>query len=324
MKRFSIITVISIVISLAAFLTQANAFSLPDPTSTLLGLGGIPATSEHGDFYSYSLPLLALNEDIINGTGTGPGTPYYVVSTPGAIKDDIVVATGPGGGPVIDNSNWGLMDDAYETPNSNSKTTFSTKVEPDPNPAFAAQGDTADTWDITLSALTNYLDGNNLIFFFNHNEKNSGGATQQDLYGWGRVALVDLEGNLTTKYFYFANPVEGNYSIYEPLAGNYVYAPGQIVLGNYTINHNLGANQAAYAMISPDLNDILNNLDNPAYSDFDVMQLELRLKDLSNGYEQLFIQRADRVTNIIPEPGSLFLLGTGLLGAFGLIRRKKK
>jgi hypothetical protein len=322
MKKLFSIAAISIAIGILAFATQASAFTLPDPTDTLVpALGGYPVASYHGDFYSYSLPLLALNENLINGTAMGPGSPYYVASTPGAIKDDIVVATGASGGPLNDNSNWGLMDDAYPTPSGvHGSTTFSTTVTADPAPSFAASGDTTITWDATLSGLTNYLDGQDLIFFFNHNEDNSGNATEQSLWGWGRIALVDLQGNLTTKYLFFAD----NGTTYEPTASNFVLAPGQMNIGPYTINNNLGADQAAYAIISPELNDILNDLSNPLYSDYDVLQLELRLSGLSNGYEQLFIQRGDRVTNIIPEPASIVLLGTGLLGAFGLIRRKKK
>ena len=38
----------------------------------------------YGDGNSYSLPVNAVLYDAINGGGTGPGNPQYVVSTPGA------------------------------------------------------------------------------------------------------------------------------------------------------------------------------------------------------------------------------------------------
>jgi len=53
---------------------------------------------------------------------------------------------------------------------------------------------------------------------------------------------------------------------------------------------------------------------------YDSMQLELRLEELTNGYEQLFIDATP--TNDIPEPTTMILLGSGLLGLFGLKRKK--
>ena len=47
----------------------------------------LPTTGyvQYGDGLSYSLPLLAYFYDHANGGGTGPGNPFYVSSTPGAI-----------------------------------------------------------------------------------------------------------------------------------------------------------------------------------------------------------------------------------------------
>jgi len=67
----------------------------------------------YGDGNSYALPVNALIYDAFNGGGTGPGNPFYVVSTPGAIQDLTVVATGSSGTPVT--TNYPSADDAYAT-----------------------------------------------------------------------------------------------------------------------------------------------------------------------------------------------------------------
>ena len=71
----------------------------------------------YGDFYTYSLPIPAWRYSLQFGGGVGPGNPYYVDSTPGSIKDDVVIATGANGVPV--NTNVAGMNDAYQTPNGN-------------------------------------------------------------------------------------------------------------------------------------------------------------------------------------------------------------
>lgn len=58
----------------AGMTTQATAFILPTTGYV-----------QYGDGLSYSLPLLAYFYDQANGGGTGPGNPFYVSSTPGAI-----------------------------------------------------------------------------------------------------------------------------------------------------------------------------------------------------------------------------------------------
>ncbi len=60
--------------------------------AVLLDLAGQPYMT-YGNTNSYSLPVLAYEYSLANPGGTGPGNPYYVVSTPGAIKDFVVIYT---------------------------------------------------------------------------------------------------------------------------------------------------------------------------------------------------------------------------------------
>ena len=114
------------------------------------------------------------------------------------------------------------------------------------------------------------------------------------------------------------------------------------------IDHNLGANQAAYAILFPELNAQLSALfgslsaaDLASYT----MSVDVRLgcdplldptalvctgngdllptqygRDLNNGYEQIFISKASDIVHV-PEPGTLALAGLVLLG-LALSRRR--
>lgn len=351
---------------------QASALVLPNPyTDTLYHSLDAPVALPFGDFWSYSLPTLAFFEDLENGGGTGPGNPYYVTSTPGAIKDGIVIATGTSSIPAT--TNPAGMDNAYPTPNSSGIPNYTTANTPDPGQVAPFAGDNPDTWDIQLSALDAYLAGSNLLFFFNNNQVNSGAGGDQNLLAWAQVNIVDLDGAAPTLYFDLTNnnslpawpsPVQlpdgpGGYVSpgiadadwpFQDSTGDFPEGPtdlplppgesipadlddivlsgGPITFHYYitnpaiveeeTIDHNLGADQAVYVMWSPEIDFILQGTD---FYGYDVMQIDFRFADLNSGYEQIFIQRGE-VGSPIPEPTTMLLLGTGLVGLAGLGRKK--
>lgn len=346
-------------------------------------IGGVPTTQaafflptpqfnafQYGDFYSYSLPILAYRYAREFGGGVGPGNPFYIASGPGQISDLTVIGTGANGQPV--NTNYSGVDNAYQTPNNTGVDQFQTTTSApggvdDPgdngNPANHTTefvGDGENTWDARVSALTSFLNGGDLLFFFNNNQVNSGAATNQNLMAWGQFTLKDDAGVAPDLVFDLTNNrgAGGNPSLtgaetlgYTHGAGDtpalnaapasitttdfyYILSGGQVTIpsadtcrnisgyqipgcvpdADQTFNHNLGANQAAYMLYSPELNTaIANGL-------YDVMQFDFRMSALNNGYEQIFIASSSSVTSV-PEPASLALLGLTLPW---LMRRRRR
>ena len=169
------------------------------PAPIPLPAPGNPSTSvQFGDAVVYALPLL-VDQGVI---------PTGVQSSPGQISDCIVVGTGAGA--AQDNNLLGLADNAYDNKQGDQNPYFRTgdttlPNNTDPGGANQFTGDTANTWDIKLSALTTFLQGGQLTFLFNHNQTGTQNDTSQDLFIWAQVALVDTnpaDGTTATKYFY--------------------------------------------------------------------------------------------------------------------------
>lgn len=337
-------------------LVAALATGVAGNAQAVLDLSGADHVT-YGDANSYALQV----EGVIAGD-TGPGSAYYVNSSPGAIQDLIVVATGASGVQVTTNAAG--MDDALSTPSGVSGSNFFSGI-----------------WNSTLAAFTGFLAGENPLFFFNNNQVSSGAATNQNVAVWAQVSLTGAGAN--TQYFTFSNLgslyamfTEGGGGVFNgvagtgalggidvaasalpgPLAGtnaatDYVLSGGPVCLtaanipvscsnpGAVTgpINNNLGANQAAYAISAPALNDFLADWLIGAFPEYTDIHVNLRFgcdpatgiagvgdciaRDANDGFEQLFIGTSTTVIQV-PEPGMLVLLAFGLLG-LGLAYRRK-
>ena len=183
MKRIHTTLAASCLMAGALGLSQAaQAGSSNCPTG--VDLTGNTNYVQFTDAISYSLPILGLN----------------VQSSPGQIGGCIIVTSGPGG--VLDNGDPAHIDDAYNNEQGGTQPYFQTGTANAPDPGgvqFA--GDQLTTWDIDVQTLLAFLDGGSPIFYFNHNQTNSGGpngslpSTDQDLFVWAQVTLYDSGHN---------------------------------------------------------------------------------------------------------------------------------
>ncbi len=335
---------------------------------------------QYGDGQSYSLPFAVIDQC----GGTKAGCQYYVPSSPGQIDSLVVLATGTENGPTT--TNFMGMDNAYRTPDGSHGAPF---FRPDASNSRGSQGsitgNLSNTWDASLSSLKSFLGSEQMVFFFNNNQTKSGGTATESLAAWARVWITDDQG-ANLGYYDFTNRA-GRYALFTeggggtflgdvttysslgtgPLAGNnsatdYVLSGGAICRNNFgvpvscsttsnkPVDHNLGANEAAYAILFPELNAQMNTLFSTVL-DTDLAKYtfhaDIRLgcdpattpgnctgdspsipfgRDLNNGYEQVFMGRAAQFgcpastpgCTEIPEPASLGL-ALGGLGVLALL-----
>lgn len=238
----------------------------------------------YGNVNVYSLPYQSLIYEKLFGSADA----YKVMSTPGAIKDQVVIYTGAEGGDVTTNVSG--FDDAYLAPNG-VKAPFATTsgintTVPTAKAEIANSSD--NTWDASLLAMKSFLQGGDAYFMFNNNDTNE----DQNLAIWAKIWVTDETNALYGRYLYLSNMGQlygfqplpgGDASAYNPgnlsdplVSGtgntDYVMSGGNVCFDGTTlapevcdgdsikVNHNLGANEVAYTGVIPVLEGYFDDL----------------------------------------------------------------
>jgi hypothetical protein len=311
----------------------------------------------YGDANSYSLPLNGLE----------------VKSGPGQIA--LFTKLGLGADGQLSNSVVG-MDNAFDTPQANNIPGFRMSAANEPG-ALQGSWDRNGSWDSQLSSLNTMLNFNlnSMVFFFANNETGNG----DNLAAWARVELTQISTNSSLGIFDMTNDADkngtggygpppigggalmgdvGNYTTSNnaPTVADFVMSGGAVCLNagvivdcsaphDQTVQHNLGGERAAYAVVVPELDALIADLlaGNKDLSDY-ALHVDYRLGcgpegnfpqvrqgnrtecdanyALNGGDEKVFLgTQLARIHNV-PEPGSAMLIGLGLIGA-AVIRRRR-
>lgn len=333
---------------------------------------------QYGDAQSYSLPIAQIQDDC-----TSPGCAYRIASSPGHIQDLIVVATGTNNNPVNTNFTGMDNAYSTPTGKSGSNFfSTGTVADPTAEPNFSGDADgTWDSTLAALKSFldgekmlfmfnNNNLNGGNLqslaawmqITLTNSSNEvistydltNNNSPYDLVSQGGGGTYLGDVttytsdgsdpdgNSNDNTDYVLSGGPICINTDTPVPIP---VPCDGSGVLpvSEGPINHNLGADEVAYAVLFPELNaeleglfESLTELELDQYT----MNIDLRLgcdpalfgaatdencsgdisgygKNINNGYEQLFISSySDGIittTTVVTEPSSLLIMLSSLL-----------
>jgi len=323
-------------------------------------------TLQYGDFSIVSLGFA------FDATGNSA---YNVQSSAGLIRDDIVVGTGAGGS--FYNGTPGgtattlppcvspcLNSDApYETPNGVGGAyyfrTGNPTSAPDPGTGGEFTGDSSASWDISVSALQTYLNGQAPVFYFNLNETGVDDLISgTDLLVWVKMTLTSSTGFASKDFYVAGGPLDPagalngkNLSITfggpdetivptDVPAGSNIYTPdprwtlvhGDICVTGSTFLHYgkcVGGEPAGAHSVLQDLGSeqaAFAGYSNPlnealATGNYDMLHIDWRMTGLDNGFEQLFILAGGTPT-IVPEPFTMSVFGAGIVG-IGLLRRRK-
>ena len=254
-----------------------------------------------------------------------------------------------------------LYDNPFRSP-SGAITQFDMNSSNEPgagnvvNTTAEFAGDIIGTWQVRISDLIDYLTSggvvHDLVFLFDNNQP--GTDTEQFLTAWGQVSITDAAGNQVGANCWElrfnqttgcgAIPAESDSSIppFVPVIGDFCVDKNTLAayntgstgdgghannagdcnrnVGDYFITNNLGQSTAEFAIF----NSILNAAIRSGANANNFLTVNLKLRDLDDGDEQLWICSTCSVSTevFVPMPAALLVVGSGLL-AMAFVARKR-